>query len=833
MVNVIQGQMEVSLWTSPSCGAHVLATCFPRSSSTRYLYCAVPGELLKIDLITGATVGSVPVGLSPAVSLLAPVGDGDVVAAVRGGREIVWADMGTGETLGCAVGPKKDPSKTITMLTTGPGPVVYYTYQDSKSVYSVDTSSGGAAGSFKPDGAKKPVSAIACHPGKPFVLVGYADGIVKVWETRTDSLKCELTDASQSAGTTKGGGASAPITSIAPHPRRELVALGNGAGRIALWALTNAEAPQYLGSRTLETPTSASPDPIVDVAWILAPTGALAVLHRSGAVNFLKLKETDVTGALSAGALCQHLVPHSALQRWNALEAELAFASRVPEVGANATLRGAAGSGPLVDSSKLSLAGLAVHSALGAITVRSSPASASPRINVYRLLDRKRPASSALPLVAPMAAHPLDHFAGQSGSGPSSTATVPFSSSSSTTTTSAASLSSSALHFAPDVVYLSGNHTVSAHDLASRSEQVVTNLPNTRNGMPLRAMRIARAVTEDGPVVLVVFAVDSVLDRAGSGARDDDPSSSGGARAGDQAAVVGIFFQGDHGDAGTFIDGSDATFTGRDDSTGHMATGAAVLSLKGNEVSLFTLGKRVVEPGPVTTFKGPAIVSIFTVPRAHPALLYAFNDGTLCLSRSAAPVSDTRALSQDLGVAATPAPFPLLKDEIIIAVSWPPAQTSDEEILGILTTKRVAIIESRTMRVLAEALCPAFQPMSFHSLHFVGRALIFTTDTRVKLLTEDGSCSALCGLAEPRSVLAAALPDRLVLVTGLADSPIPVVRALPLAGALIAGEVACLVRASRTASTSSSFTGGGAHKRLIALLEKYSFFSFILLSHCL
>lgn len=712
--------------------------------------------------------------------------------------------------------------------------VAFYCYEEGKTVYWADPA--GPSGSWKIEGVKRGVTCLACHPVRPNLVIGTEDGVARMWQTKTLDVRYSLEESPSLAGDGAGGlgsaGGGSAVTAVAYHPRRDLVVTGTASGRVSLWGVGGNDTSVFLGSRAvfrkLDThpaslssaaPSSASAphhhsqphthrgeDAVVSVAFLTHPS-LLVVLLRAGTACLLRLADsTDGAAAVAAGGSCPYLMFASTLTPWACLDSEMALA------------RGPGDAGDLIvtDPSLVTVAAVVASPTGRHLACISSPSSAGRRVNVYTVSDPVWPGSLQA-LAAPAGLH-----ADALLLSPAAAAPAP------TQSTSLAQAQPQALVTVPADLFFVNGPSLSAFDTAEGVTRHVANLPAaTRDRMPLRAVKVAYSALSKA--VLVIFQAASL-------------SQSQGQLQQRHRGFAGLFRPGELGsDSAQLVQASDAVFFGADHAR------VAVLSDSGSSATMLKVeelsaGSSRGDGSPL----GATVAALFPGP---PGSDYIFCECSELSELAVASGDPLKIRAAGANVALEPSV------ERVLHVTHGP-----EGLVGILTNLRVLLAQlapaseaaagaaavPSSIEVIASAGAGAFRlessgglrsssgaavvpPAFAHSVLFAGRSLLFTTDFHVRQLTEDGSCSLLCAVVEPKPVIGLAMPDRLVLMSASPSTGVTsaFIRALPLAGPLIEGEVAglrrkkkALQRAKAPKATISAALDT-AKRRVAAILTSY------------
>ncbi len=756
---------------------------------------------------------------------------GDTVVCVDEDEGLSWYSLSTGGLVGHHGSAKKDSTRRVGCLAVSVAGVAFYCYEEGKTVYWADPA--GPSGSWKFEGVRRGVTCLACHPVRPNLVIGTGDGVARMWQTKTMDLRYSLEESPSLTGDGLGGqgsaGAGSAVTAVAYHPRRDLVVTGTASGRVSLWGVAGNDAAVFLGSRAVSqkmdglsasssslsaaSAATATPshhnhhhhsqhqhhhneDAVVSVAFLTHPS-VLVVLLRAGTACLLRLADaTDGAPAVAAGGSCPYLMYASTLSPWSCLDSEMALA-RGP---------GDAGDSVVTDRSLVTISGIVASPTGRHLACISSPAAAGRRVNVYTVTDPLWPASlQALAAPAALAAEALISLPPPP---------PPSSSSSSSSSPSAAII-------VPADTFFVNGASLWAFDTAEGSSRHVANLPAaTRDRMPLRAVKVSYSALSKAGLVLF---------QAAALTQSQQPAQQR------QRGFAGLFRPGDFGsDSAQLVPALDAAFFGPEHA--HVAvlgeSGSEATLLKTDEVSAGT-SRGVGSP------LGASASALFAGPPGSDYLLCECAELSKLVVASGDPLK-ARAAGPGL-----PLESPV---ERVLQVAHGP-----EGLVGVLTNLRVVLAQfavseplASSFEVLATAAAAAFRlessggprsssgapvvpPAFAHSVYFAGRSLLFTTDFHVRQLAEDGSCTMLCSVAEPKPVIGLALPDRLVLFTsspstGAASA---LVRAFALAGPLIEGEVAGLRRKKKALQRAKApkptilAAVEAAKKRVAAILTSY------------
>ncbi|KAF2075821.1 hypothetical protein CYY_002855 [Polysphondylium violaceum] len=149
------------------------------------MYAAIRNEIYFYDFISNSVVGKLYVDHNETIKHLAAVTTSSNTVLLLGLTEVgvayLW-DPETNKLLKIVPQIKEFDTRTITAKCIAPNkPTIYFSKLNSKDIVVVDFKTLP----YKLKGHKKPISSIAHHPTKSLLASCSNDGSLKIWETRT------------------------------------------------------------------------------------------------------------------------------------------------------------------------------------------------------------------------------------------------------------------------------------------------------------------------------------------------------------------------------------------------------------------------------------------------------------------------------------------------------------------------------------------------------------------------------------------------------------------------------------------------------------------------
>ncbi|KAM9962915.1 hypothetical protein ACTFIW_006136 [Dictyostelium discoideum] len=169
----------------------ILFNCLCFHPKSPILYAAIRNEVHFYDIITKSVIGKLFIDPTETIRHLITLPGNSIqtptflLAFTQEGVIYLW-DPETHKLQTIVHQLKLDDKRPITCKSAAPNkPVIFFSKNESKDIVVVDFHNKGSS-PFKLKGHKKPISAIAHHPAKTILASCSTDGQLKIWDTRNN-----------------------------------------------------------------------------------------------------------------------------------------------------------------------------------------------------------------------------------------------------------------------------------------------------------------------------------------------------------------------------------------------------------------------------------------------------------------------------------------------------------------------------------------------------------------------------------------------------------------------------------------------------------------------